>query len=114
MTCKHCCSQLYVHACSSAPAHKNVCRLIGWGQKSKGATLADLVDGEEVYMVQEFAGEELQKTIDDNRTVPPAMAYNYLTQLAEGADLCHCHRELSLLKIHPHDVNNCACGVIYM
>ena len=46
------------------------------------------MDGEEVYMVQEFAGEELQKTIDDGGTVPPAMAYNYLVQLAQGADIC--------------------------
>jgi hypothetical protein len=88
LTCKHCCSQLYVHACSSAPPHPNVCQLIGWGIKGRGPTLDGLMDGNQVYMVQEFAGEELQKTIDDGGTVPPAMAYNYLVQLAQGADIC--------------------------
>jgi hypothetical protein len=95
------CSQLYVHACSSAPPHRNVCRLIGWGVHGKGPTLAGLSDGDRVFMVQEFAGEELQKVIDDGHTVAPALAYNYLQQLAQGADLCPLPpRLLSHLKMH--------------
>ena len=97
-------SQLYVHACSSSPAHPNVCRLLGWGVKAKGTngpTLQGLTDGDQVYMVQEFAGEELQETINKGTTVPPAVAYNYLTQLAGGADLCPLPPKLlCLLKAH--------------
>eukprot|EP01046_Picozoa_sp_COSAG06_P063386 COSAG06_NODE_14696_length_1134_cov_1.473430_1_plen_72_part_10 len=54
-------SQLYVHACTSSPAHPNVCRLLGWGIKGKGGTMGGCSDGDQVYLVQEFAGEELQK-----------------------------------------------------
>jgi hypothetical protein len=50
--------------------------------------LDGLVDGEQVYMVQEFAGEELQKIIDGGGTVAPNLAYNYVKQLATGAHLC--------------------------
>ena len=39
-------------------------------------------------MVQEYAGDELQKIIDGGGTVAPALAYNYVKQLATGADLC--------------------------
>eukprot|EP01046_Picozoa_sp_COSAG06_P032578 COSAG06_NODE_3268_length_5589_cov_69.631857_2_plen_113_part_00 len=84
MTRKHFPSQLYVHAVCSCPAHPNVCQLKGWGIKSKGPTLEGLTDGDQVYMVQEFAGEELQKIIDEGRTVAPNLAYNYLQQLATG------------------------------
>ena len=80
-------SQLYVHACTSSPAHPNVCRVLGWGIKGKGPTLEGLTDGDQVYMVQEFAGEELQKVIDNGATVAPDLAYNYLKQMATGDDL---------------------------
>ena len=55
-----------------------------------------LMDGDQVYMVQEFAGEELQKVIDGGHTVAPDLAYNYLTQLAKGADICATATEVSL------------------
>ena len=84
-----CVSQLYVHACSSSPSHPNVNRLLGWGVKYKGPTLKGLTDGDQVYLVQEFAGEELQNTINAGHTIPPALAYRYVTQLAQGTHLYH-------------------------
>jgi hypothetical protein len=98
LTREHCALQLYVHACSSAPAHPNVCRLLGWGIQGKGPTLKGLAVGDQVYMVQEFAGEELQKNIDGGATVAPDLAYNYLTQLATGMQLV---AEASLLLCDP-------------
>ena len=80
--------QAYISAVCSAPAHPNVCRLLGWGVQGKGPTLAGLVDGERVYMVQEFAGEELQKNIDGGGTMAPDVALNYLEQLARGVPIC--------------------------
>jgi len=50
--------------------------------------LDGLMDGDQVYMVQEFAGEELHKVIDGGHTVAPDLAYNYLKQLATGTHLC--------------------------
>ena len=53
-----------------------------------GPTLEGLTDGDQVYLVQEFAGEELQKIIDGGGTVAPDLAFKYLEQIATGADLC--------------------------
>eukprot|EP01046_Picozoa_sp_COSAG06_P009653 COSAG06_NODE_507_length_14929_cov_109.047067_2_plen_139_part_00 len=81
-------AQAYTSAVCSCPPHPNVCRLIGWRIEGKGPTLKGLVDGDKVYMVQEYAGEELQKLIDGGATVAPDVALNYLKQLATGVSIC--------------------------
>ena len=72
-------AQLYVQACCSTPPHENVCRLLGWGSPSSGnGTLAGLEEGAVVYMVQENAGEEI------NKIYSPNQAYRYLEQIVKG------------------------------
>ena len=72
-------AQLYVQACCSTPPHENVCRLLGWGSPdSADGTLAGLEEGAVVYMVQENAGEEI------NKIYSPNQAYRYLEQIVKG------------------------------
>lgn len=78
-------AQLYIDACSSSPAHKNVCQLLGWGSKQGGdGPLAGLPEGSEVFMVHEYCGTELQEVVDAGGTIAPDLAYAHLQQLAEG------------------------------
>ena len=56
-----------------------MCRLLGWGSPSSGdGTLAGLEEGAVVYMVQENAGEEI------NKIYSPNQAYRYLEQIVKG------------------------------
>jgi hypothetical protein len=81
-------AQLYIHACCSSPAHKNVCQLLGWGSKGGDGPLTGMPEGTEVFMVQEFCGTELQQVVDAGGTIAPDVAYKYLQQLAEGESSC--------------------------
>ena len=83
------CTQLYVHACCSSPPHENVCRLLGWGSfDSADGSLAGLQEEEDavVYMVQENAGEEI------NKIYSPNQAYRYLKQIVQGTRPAFAHR----------------------
>ena len=56
-----------------------MCRLLGWGSPDSGdGTLAGLEEGAVVYMVQENAGEEI------NKIYSPNQAYRYLQQIVKG------------------------------
>ena len=80
-------AQLYVQACCSTPRHDNVCRLLGWGSPNSGdGTLAGLEEGAVVYMVQENAGEEINKIFSPNQ------AYRYLKQIVQGTRPAFAHR----------------------
>ena len=73
-------AQLYVQACCSTPPHENVCRLLGWASpNSADGSLAGLEEGAVVYMVQENAGDEI------NKIYSPIQAYKYLKQIVQGA-----------------------------
>ena len=99
--------EVYVQAAVSAPPHKNVCKLLGWGcpadQPATKFSDEALEEGHVVYIVIEHAGKGLFEMVNEDDLLAPHMAQVYLKQITEGLKHLHdqafYHRDLKLENV---------------